>query len=215
MSTVEIRTKAARSLMMMRTCGDKRFPKIYILGSKYCPFINPLRRLVGEGPCEIEEMTIQEAYMLLHGTAMPSADYSSVDWNMNQAGATFNGQLYCPDGFVKHDSQQDAGRPEVVEFTPMDKDWQEKREKAAQEPETQDAPEDSDNLTFVPGEVGGIVIPADAEPKVCEDIERNMIIDALQANDWVKSKTAEYLGISQPTLNKRIMKYNIIIDRKQ
>lgn len=206
MSTVEIRTKAARSLMMMRTCGDKRFPKIYILGSKYCPFINPLRRLVGEGPCEIEEMTIQEAYMLLHGTAMPSADYSSVDWNMNQAGATFNGQLYCPDGFVKHDSQQDAGRPEVVEFTPMDKDWQEKREKAAQEPETQDAPEEVQEVAEV---------PADAEPKVCEDIERNMIIDALQANDWVKSKTAEYLGISQPTLNKRIMKYNIIIDRKQ
>ena len=58
-------------------------------------------------------------------------------------------------------------------------------------------------------------MPADAEPKVCEDIERNMIIDALQANGWVKSKTAEYLCISQTTLNKRIMKYNIIIDKKK
>ena len=191
--------------MMMRTCGDKRFPKIYILGNKSCPFINPLRRLVGEGPCEIEEMTIQEAYMLLHGTAMPSADYNSVDWKINQAGETFNGQLYCQDGFVKRDSQPDAGRPEEVEFTPMDKDWQEKREKAAQEHETQDAPEEVQEMAEV---------PADAEPKVQEDIERNMIIDALQANDWVKSKTAEYLGISQPTLNKRIMKYNIIIEKK-
>ena len=206
MSTVEIRTKAARSLMMMRTCGDKRFPKIYILGNKTCPFINPLRRLVGDVKCEIEEMTIQEAYMLLHGTAMPSADYSSVDWNINQAGETFNGQLYCPDGFVKRDSQPDAGRPEEVEFTPMDKDWQEKREKAAQEHETQDAPEEVQEMAEV---------PADAEPKVQEDIERNMIIDALQANGWVKSKTAEYLGISQPTLNKRIMKYNIIIENKK
>ena len=221
MSTVEIRTKAARSLMMMRTCGDKRFPKIYILGSKYCPFINPLRRLVGEGPCEIEEMTIQEAYMLLHGTAMPSADYSSVDWNMNQAGATFNGQLYCPDGFVKRDSQQDAGRPEVVEFTPMDKDWQEKREKAAQEPETsespenEDVPKDTDNLTFIPGEVGGIVIPSDAEPKVQEDIEREMIVDALEKNKYIKTKTAVYLSMTVATLEKRIKKYNIIIEKKK
>lgn len=214
MSTVETRIKAAKSLMMMRTCGDKLFAKIYILGTKTCPFINPLRRLVGDVNCDIEEMTIHEAYQLLFSRPMTPEEYQMVDWNMSQNGATFNGQLYNPEGYVSRRTDSGGGMPEVVEFTPMDKDWQEKREKAEQEPETQDAPEDSDNLTFVPGEVGGIVMPADAEPKVCEDIERNMIIDALQANGWVKSKTAEYLGISRPTLNKCIMKYNIIIEKK-
>lgn len=206
MSTVETRIKAAKSLMMMRTCGDKRFAKIYILGTKTCPFINPLRRLVGDVNCEIEEMTIQEAYQLLYSRPMTPEEYQMVDWNLNQNGALYDGQLYCPDGFVKRDSQPDAGRPEEVEFTPMDKDWQEKREKAAKESETQDALEEVQEVAEV---------PADAEPKVCEDIERNMIIDALQANNWVKSKAAEYLGISQPTLNKRIMKYNIIIENKK
>ena len=202
MSTVETRIKAAKALIRMRTCGDKRFAKIYILGTKTCPFINPLRRLVGDVNCEIEEMTIHEAYQLLYSRPMTSEEYQQVDWNMNQAGATFNGQLYNPEGYVRKRTDIDGGRPEVVEFTPMDKDWQEKREKAAQEPETQHAHEEVQE------------VPADAEPKVCEDIERNMIIDALQANGWVKSKTAEYLGISQPTLNKRIMKYNIIIEKK-
>ena len=190
----------------MRTCGDKRFAKIYILGTKTCPFINPLRRLVGDVNCEIEEMTIHEAYQLLYSRPMTSEEYQQVDWNMNQAGATFNGQLYNPEGYVSRRTDNGGGMPEVVEMTPMDKDWQEKREKAAQEPETQDAPEEVHEVAEV---------PADAEPKVCEDIERNMIIDALQANGWVKSKTAEYLGISQTTLNKRIMKYNIIIDKKK
>ena len=190
----------------MRTCGDKRFAKIYILGTKTCPFINPLRRLVGDANCEIEEMTIHEAYQLLYSRPMTSEEYQQVDWNMNQAGTTFNGQLYNPEGYVSRRTDSGGGMPEVVEMTPMDKDWQEKREKAAQEPETQDAPEEVQEVAEV---------PADAEPKVCEDIERNMIIDALQANGWVKSKTAEYLGISQTTLNKRIMKYNIIIDKKK
>ena len=206
MSTVETRIKAAKSLMMMRTCGDKRFAKIYILGTKTCPFINPLRRLVGDVNCEIEEMTIHEAYQLLYSRPMTPDEYQMVDWNLNQNGATFNGQLYNPEGYVSRRTDSGGGMPEVVEFTPMDKDWQEKREKAAHEPDTQDALEEVQEVEEV---------PADAEPKVCEDIKRNMIIDALQANGCVKSKTAEYLGISQPTLNKRIMKYNIIIENKK
>lgn len=205
MSTIETRIKAAKSLMMMRTCGDRRFPRIFILGTKTCPFINPLRRLVGDVNCEIEEMTIHEAYQLLYSRPMTPDEYQMVDWNLNQNGATFNGQLYNPEGYVSRRTDSGGSMPEVVEMTPMDEDWQEKREKAAKEPETQDAPEEVQEVAEV---------PADAEPKVCEDIERNMIIDALQANDWVKSKTAEYLGISQQTLNKRIMKYNIIIEKK-
>ena len=166
MSTVEVRTKAARSLMMMRTCGDKRFPKIYILGNKSCPFINPLRRLVGDVNCEIEEMTIHEAYQLLYSRPMKPDEYQMVDWNMNQNGATFNGQLYNPEGYVSRRTDSGGGMPEVVEFTPMDKDWQEKREKAAQEPETQDAPEEVQEVAEV---------QADAEQKVQEGIETQRV----------------------------------------
>ena len=205
MSTVEVRIKAARSLLKMRTEFDKMFPKIYILGNKTCPFINPLRRLVGDMACDIEEMNISEAYQIIYGHPIPPEDYSKVDWNMNQAGALYDGQLYNPEGYVSRRTDSGGGMPEVVEMTPMDKDWQEKRERAAKEAETEEAPEEVQEVAEV---------PADAEPKVREDIERNMIVDALQANGWVKSKTAEYLGISQQTLNKRIMKYNIIIEKK-
>ena len=60
MSTVETRIKAAKALIRMRTCGDKRFAKIYILGTKTCPFINPLRRLVGDANCEIGRASCRE-----------------------------------------------------------------------------------------------------------------------------------------------------------
>lgn len=206
MSTVEVRIKAAKSLLKMRTDGDKMFPKIYILGNKTCPFINPLRRLVGDISCEIEEMNISEAYQIIYGHPIPPEDYGKVDWNLNQNGALYDGQLYCPDGFVKRDSQPDAGRPEEVEFTPMDKDWQEKRERAAKEAETEEEPEEVQEVEEV---------PADAEPKVQDDIERQMIIDALAECKWIKTNTADCLGITVYTLNKRIKKYNIIIDKKK
>ena len=94
----------------------------------------------------------------------------------------------------------------IEKMTPMDKDWQEKRERAAKEAETEEAPEEVQEVAEV---------PADAEPKVQDDIERQMIIDALAECKYIKTKTADYLGITVDTLNKRIKKYNIIIDKKK
>ena len=206
MSTVEVRIKAARSLLKMRTEFDKMFPKIYILGNKTCPFINPLRRLVGDIACEIEEMNISEAFNIIYGRPIQPEEYDMVDWNINQAGALYDGQLYNPDGYVGRRTDSGGGMPVVVEMTPMDKDWQEKRERAAKEAETEEAPEDVQEVAEV---------PADAEPKVQEDIERQMIVDALSACKYIKTKTAVYLGMTVATLEKRIKKYNIIIDKKK
>ena len=208
MSTVETRIKAAKSLIMMRTCGDRRFPRIFILGTKTCPFINPLRRIAGDDRnAVIEEMSIHEAYMILYGRKMDAEELKQVDWNMDSHGATFNGQLYCPEVEVpQRRSSELSGVPEVVEMTPMDKNWQEKRERAAKEAETEEAPEEVQEVAEV---------PADAEPKVQDDIERQMIVDALAECKWIKTKTADYLGITVDTLNKRIKKYNIIIDKKK
>ena len=199
MNTVETRIKAAKALIRMRTCGDKRFAKIYILGTKTCPFINPLRRLVGDANCEIEEMTIHEAYQLLYSRQMTQDECQMVDWNMSQAGATFNGQLYNPEGYVSRRTDSGGGMPEIVEFTPMDVDWQEKRDKACRESEDEQMPD---------------VVEA-REPSILENAERDMIIDALQQCKWIKAKAAKYLGICISTLNKRILKYNIIIENKK
>lgn len=206
MSTVETRIKAAKALIRMRTCGDRRFAKIYILGTKTCPFINPLRRLVGDVNCEIEQMTIHEAYQLLYNRPMTPGEHQMVDWNLNQAGATFNGQLYNPDGCAGRRTDGGGGMPVVVEMTPMDENWQEKREKAAREAITEETPEEVHDVAEV---------PADAEPKVQDDIEREMIVDALEKNKYIKTKTASYLGITITTLEKRIKKYNIIIEKKK
>lgn len=151
MSTVEVRIKAARSLLKMRTEFDKMFPKIYILGNKTCPFINPLRRIVGDMACEIEEMNISEAFNIIYGRPIQPEEYDMVDWNINQAGALYDGQLYNPEGYVRRRTDIDGGRPEEVEFTPMDEHWQEHREgiavdeqpTIAQAPATDEAPAES------------------------------------------------------------------------
>jgi two-component system NtrC family response regulator len=43
-----------------------------------------------------------------------------------------------------------------------------------------------------------------------EDIERNMILDALIGSDWVQTKAASVLGLSERMLRYKIKKYNIV-----
>ena len=45
--------------------------------------------------------------------------------------------------------------------------------------------------------------------RTTEDVEMQVIKSALSANDWKKSKTAEMLGISRPTLDSKIVKYDL------
>ena len=199
MITAEMKLKAANSLMKMRTFGNLMFPKVYVCGNKTCAFVNPLRRLMGYGSnYTIEEMSIHEAFQIVHGRPLTPEEYKQVDWNMNQQGAMFNGNLYCSESDIKRDRQKIAGgRPEIVEMTPMDENWQEKRDIT---PKEQEAPETMQEV---------------ANRKSEDELDREMLIDALNACNWVKRKTAVYLDIKLAALNKRIKKYNIIIDKKQ
>lgn len=198
MSTIETKVKAAKSLLHLRTFGDRMFPKIFICETKTCPFYHPLIRLMGTGKA-IEEMTIHEAFFILYGRKLTTDEMKNVDWNIDQSGSMYDGHLYCPDSDIPKNRQQyGGGRPEIVEFTPMDVDWQEKRDKACRENEDEQMQE---------------VVEA-REPSILENAERDMIIDALQQCKWIKTKAAKYLGICTSSLNKRILKYNIIIEKK-
>ena len=218
MSTVEVRIKAARSLLKMRTEFDKMFPKIYILGNKTCPFINPLRRLVGDIACDIEEMNISEAFNIIYGRPIQPEEYDMVDWNINQAGALYDGQLYNPEGYVRRRTDIDGGRPEEVEFTPMDEHWQEHREGIAvdeqptieQAPATDEAPAESPENIVIPDKLWD-----DDEPNKLRTADRDILIHALEQNNWVKTKTAKYMHITVQTLNLRLKKCNIIIEKKK
>ena len=44
-------------------------------------------------------------------------------------------------------------------------------------------------------------------------MELQVIKTTLSANNWKKSKTAETLGISRPTLDSKILKYELRRDR--
>ena len=43
-----------------------------------------------------------------------------------------------------------------------------------------------------------------------EAIERNMILDALISSEWVQTKAADILGLSERMLRYKIKKYKII-----
>jgi DNA-binding NtrC family response regulator len=47
----------------------------------------------------------------------------------------------------------------------------------------------------------------DIVARTVEDVESQVIRSALADTDWKKSKTAELLGISRPTLDAKILKY--------
>jgi len=46
-----------------------------------------------------------------------------------------------------------------------------------------------------------------------EDIEKKYIIKTLKENEWKKSKTAEVLHISRPTLDSKIKQYGIVMEK--
>ena len=45
--------------------------------------------------------------------------------------------------------------------------------------------------------------------RTVEDVERRVIYAARADTNWKKSKTAEMLGISRPTLDAKILKYAV------
>jgi len=47
-------------------------------------------------------------------------------------------------------------------------------------------------------------------PEQVDAFEKEMILDALKQKNWVRSKTAAALGIPRPTLNYKMIKYNIV-----
>ena len=49
--------------------------------------------------------------------------------------------------------------------------------------------------------------------RTVEDVEMQVIQSTLTANKWKKTKTAEALGISRPTLDSKIAKYSLRRDR--
>ena len=50
----------------------------------------------------------------------------------------------------------------------------------------------------------------DVVARTVEDVENQVIRSTLMDNNWKKSRTAELLGISRPTLDAKINKYNIV-----
>jgi DNA-binding NtrC family response regulator len=67
-------------------------------------------------------------------------------------------------------------------------------------------------LDFLPPELRGVPANRPAggnEVITLREAERRAIVRALESTGWKKGETAEILGISWPTLNKKIEDYGI------
>ena len=79
------------------TGGDepKFLPKVFVVNGKCYWFLNVARRAAFGTEHPIEVMTIEEAWVLYMHLPADSLKKDAVEWNFDQTGSTFNGQLFC------------------------------------------------------------------------------------------------------------------------
>lgn len=78
------------------TGGDdpKFLPKIYVVNGECCMFLNAARRAAYGTLHEIEVMTIEEAWAIVHAKDGQKLDRNEVEWNFDSVGSTFEGRLF-------------------------------------------------------------------------------------------------------------------------
>jgi len=77
--------------------GDdpKFLPKVFVVNGKCYMFLNAARRAAYGTSHPIEVMTIKEAWQIYMHMSPDTLNEKEVEWNFDQTGSTFNGQLFC------------------------------------------------------------------------------------------------------------------------
>ena len=77
--------------------GDdpKFLPKVFVVDGKCYMFLNVARRAAFGTEHPIEVMTIREAWEIYMHMSADTLNEKEVEWNFDQTGSTFNGQLFC------------------------------------------------------------------------------------------------------------------------
>lgn len=93
--------RAAGALLKAKTEGNRYFPRVWVVRDSVFFTKNAARRAEQFEQERMEELTIQEAYMLLYGTKMPPQEIiEKVNTKYDQSGALYNGNLYSPIQYV-------------------------------------------------------------------------------------------------------------------
>lgn len=100
--------------------GDepKFLPKVFVVNGKCYMFLNAARRAAYGTSHPIEVMTIEEAWVIYMHLPADSLKKDAVEWNFDQTGSTFNGQLFCDNHEVMAEMVQNPvikmmdGRPD-------------------------------------------------------------------------------------------------------
>ena len=79
------------------TGGDepKFLPKVFVVDGHCYMFLNAARRAAYGTSLAIEVMTIREAWEIYMHMSADTLNEKEVEWNFDQTGSTFNGQLFC------------------------------------------------------------------------------------------------------------------------
>lgn len=77
--------------------GDdpKFLPKVFVVDGHCYMFLNAARRAAFGTSLAIEVMTIREAWEIYMHMSADTLNEKEVEWNFDQTGSTFNGQLFC------------------------------------------------------------------------------------------------------------------------
>ena len=77
--------------------GDdpKFLPKVFVVDGKCYMFLNAARRAAYGTSLAIEVMTIRDAWEIYTHMSADTLNEKEVEWNFDQTGSTFNGQLFC------------------------------------------------------------------------------------------------------------------------
>lgn len=107
--------------------GDdpKFLPKVFVVDGKCYLFLNAARRAAYGTSLAIEEMTIREAWEIYMHMPADTLNEKEVEWNFDQTGSTFNGQLFCDNREVMAGMVQNPvvkmmdGKPELSAVADM------------------------------------------------------------------------------------------------
>ena len=85
------------SMMLLGSTAEepKYLPKVFVVNGKCYWFLNVARRAAFGTEHPIEVMTIREAWEIYMHMSADTLNEKEVEWNFDQTGSTFNGQLFC------------------------------------------------------------------------------------------------------------------------
>ena len=85
------------SMMLLGSTAEepKYLRKVFVVNGKCYWFLNVARRAAFGTEHPIEVMTIREAWEIYMHMSADTLNEKEVEWNFDQTGSTFNGQLFC------------------------------------------------------------------------------------------------------------------------